>query len=235
MKAKIIIALALLSIVYLGCQVNQKPSTRVRGTQTLEEREEIFLPKARRYDGMTLKEALAKRKSVREFASEGLTKSEISQILWAANGLAQTDQITGATRTAPSAGALQPLEIYLITKDALFHYQPAEQKLSRLKKGDLRYELSQAALEQTAVKDAPVDIVITAVYERTAVKYRERAERYVLLEAGHAAQNILLQAAALELGGVTIGAFKDEQVQKVLSLPQNHKPLYVMPVGHPKE
>ncbi len=235
MRAGFTAAFVLFALVLLSCQTNQEPSVKVGRDQTLKDGKEISLPKANKLGGMGLQETLARRESLRAFKSEVLTKSEISQILWAANGLAETDEITGATRTAPSAGALQPLEIYLLTKEGLFRYQPKEQKLLRVKKGDLRDRLSQAALGQAVVKDAPVDIVITAVYERTRVKYGARAERYVLLEAGHAAQNILLQATALELGGVTIGAFQDEQVKEVLSLPQGYRPLYIIPLGHAKE
>jgi SagB-type dehydrogenase family enzyme len=136
-------------------------------------------------------------------------------------------------RTAPSAGALYPLELYVATAGGFYHYEPSEHRLDLHSEGDLRPVLYRASLAQDSVREAPAVFVIAAVYERTERKYgRERAPRYVHLEAGHAAQNILLQAVALGLGGVPIGAFQDEQVQMVFSLPRDHRPLYLIPIGH---
>jgi SagB-type dehydrogenase family enzyme len=192
--------------------------------------QEIALPEPRLRGEMSLEEALAQRRSVRSFTEEELTLEEISQLLWAAQGL--TADWGG--RTAPSAGALYPLEVYVATPRGLYHYEPQGHKVIIESQDDLHPRLWEAGLKQGAIRDAPAVFVITAVYERTARKYGGRAERYVKLEAGHACQNIILQAVALDLGAVPIGAFYDDQVQAVLSLPSDHQPLYLIPVGHPQ-
>jgi SagB-type dehydrogenase family enzyme len=178
----------------------------------------------------SLEAALAGRRSVREFSDRPLTAAELGQLLWAAQGI--TDP--RGYRTAPSAGALYPLEIYVATAGGLYHYQPARHALAVVGRSDVRQALYQAALRQAAVSQAPAVFVIAAVYERTAIKYgAERSPRYVHLEAGHAAQNILLQAVTLGLGAVPIGAFDDEAIQEAMGLPAEEQPLYVIPVGRP--
>ncbi len=179
---------------------------------------------------MSLEETLQRRRSQRIFKSQDLTLEQISQLLWACQGI--TEPSFGG-RTAPSAGALYPLEVYVVKKEGVFHYLPKEHALIRIKKGDVRKELAHTALGQDPPAKAPVSFVISAVYARTKIKYGERAERYVKLEAGHACQNLLLQAVALNLGGVPIGAFYDSEVQEVLSLPSDHEPLYIVPIGYP--
>ncbi len=179
----------------------------------------------------SLEEVLSQRRSVREYADLPLTMAEIGQLLWAAQGI--TDE--RGFRTTPSAGALYPLEVYVVTADGVFHYQPRGHFLRRLSAADVRAALCEVALSQEAVRRAPAVFVIAAVYQRTAVKYgAERSPRYVHLEAGHAAQNLLLEAVALGLGAVPIGAFDDQGVQRVLELPADHQPLYLIPVGHPR-
>ncbi|MBS1253036.1 MAG: hypothetical protein MAG451_02081 [Anaerolineales bacterium] len=166
----------------------------------------------------------------REFR-EALAERELSQLVWALQGITHP----AGYRTAPSAGALYPLEVYVATIDGLYHYEPQGHQLSRHSDADVRPNIYQAALQQDAITEAPAVFVIAAVYERTARKYgAERSPRYVHLEAGHAAQNLLLQAVALDLGAVPIGAFYDSQIQEVLSLPADHQPLYLIPVGHPR-
>jgi SagB-type dehydrogenase family enzyme len=192
--------------------------------------EEIALPAPRLKGEMSLEETLAARRSVRQFTDEELTLEELSQLLWAAQGIT----VDWGGRTAPSAGALYPLEVYVATADGLYHYVPQGHKAVVESRADLRGELWRAGLSQNAIREAPAVFVITAVYARTAKKYGERAERYVKLEAGHAGQNLVLQAVALGLGGVTIGAFYDDQVQSALSLPSDHEPLYLIPIGHPR-
>jgi SagB-type dehydrogenase family enzyme len=191
--------------------------------------ESATLPAPRTAGPLSLEEAIAQRRSVRAFSDEPLSDENLSQLLWAAQG--ETDP--RGYRAAPSAGALYPLELYLVTEKGLFHYKPDDHSLMRLGEGDMREGVWRAGLEQDSLRDAPAIFVITAVYARTAAKYGARAERYVHLEAGHAAQNLLLQAVALDLGAVPIGAFDDEAVQAVLSLPEDHAPLYLIPVGHP--
>jgi SagB-type dehydrogenase family enzyme len=179
--------------------------------------------------GAPLTDALSQRRSVREYREEPVDLDAISQLLWAAQGI--TSDV--GQRAAPSAGALYPLEIYVVTATGFFHYEPTAHQLETLGRDDLRAALSRAALSQSAVADAPAVFVITGVHGRTETKYGDRAERYVVLEAGHAAQNFLLQATALGLGAVPIGAFHDEEVRHVLGLPADHEPLYLIPVGHP--
>jgi len=189
----------------------------------------ILLPSPRLKGTLTLEEALAKRRSVREFTELPLTLGELGQLLWAVQGITHP---TGY-RTAPSAGALYPLEVYVITHEGLYHYDPTEHCLNLHKQGDLRPALYEVALQQEMVLKAPAVFLITAEYERTEKKYgKERSPRYVHLEAGHAAQNLLLQAVALDLGAVPVGAFIDDDVKAVLSLPDAYQPLYLIPVGH---
>ncbi len=193
----------------------------------------ISLPQPNFRGQVSLEEALLKRRSVREYADRPLTLEEVSQLLWAAQGL--TADWGG--RTAPSAGALYPLELYLVAGSisglppGVYRYMPQEHSLSKTGNGDPRASLAQATLDQAWVKEAAADIVVAAVYERTTEKYGERGIRYVQMEAGHAAQNVYLQATALDLGTVTIGAFYDDQVKAVLGMPQEETPLYIMPVG----
>jgi SagB-type dehydrogenase family enzyme len=191
----------------------------------------IALPTPRLKGPLTLEEALAQRRSVREFSSVPLTLAELGQVLWAAQGVTHPSGL----RTAPSAGALYPLEVYAVTHEAAYHYESQGHRLTTHVQGDVRAALHVAALRQDSVLNAPAVIVITAVYARTAHKYgEERSPRYVHLEAGHVAQNVLLQAVTLNLGAVPIGAFEDDRVKQVLALPSDQQPLYLIPVGHPR-
>ncbi len=200
---------------------------RARALDTPAER--IALPPPQRSGHMSLEEALARRRSVREFTSKPLSDRQISQLLWAAQGITHEEGL----RTAPSAGALYPLEVYVASSAGFYHYDPRRHELQRRSSRDLRPELYEAALEQEAVREAPAVFVISAVYSRTAQKYgNARTPRYVHMEAGHAAQNLLLEAVALGLGAVPIGAFNDAQVQKVLGLPTEEQPLYLIPAGY---
>lgn len=193
--------------------------------------EEMALPEPRLRGEMSLEETLVRRRSIRSYTEKELTWEEISQLLWAAQGI--TADWGG--RTAPSAGALYPLEVYVATANGFYHYVPRGHKVIIKSREDLRIKLWEAGLRQDWIREAPAVFVIAAVYQRTAIKYGGRAERYVKLEAGHACQNLLLQAVALNLGAVPIGAFYDDQVQAILSLPPDHEPLYLIPVGHPRK
>ena len=193
--------------------------------------DELRLPPPLQSSETSLEEALVRRRSVREYDRHSLTPFEIGQLLWAAQGV--TDE--RGYRTAPSAGALCPLEIYVATVDGVYHYVPRGHYLRAVAYGDVRPALHEAALHQEPVRSAPAVFIISALFERTAQKYgQEKSPRYVHLEAGHAAQNLLLEAVVLELGAVPIGAFDDEEVQKALGLPPNHEPLYLIPVGRPR-
>lgn len=194
--------------------------------------ESVFALPAPREDGqLSLEDALRRRRSVRSFTRRRIDAAAIGQLLWSAQGITDRQGL----RTAPSAGALYPLECYVVTDSGVLHYEPARHRLVRRIERDLRGALAAAALGQSAIADAPIVVVITADYGRTAVKYgEERAVRYATLEAGHAAQNVLLQAVALGLGAVPIGAFHDARVARVLRLNGGETPLYLIPIGHPR-
>jgi len=179
---------------------------------------------------LSLEEVLAGRRSARQFSDRPLTPQQIGQLCWAGQGI--TDLARGY-RTAPSAGALYPVSLYVVTASGVDRYDPERHRLVRQLSADVRPALSRAALGQESVRVAPACLAITAVVERTARKYGERAERYCLLEAGHIAQNILLQATSLGLAGVPVGAFDDQQVAAVLRLPAGQHVLYLLPIGWP--
>jgi SagB-type dehydrogenase family enzyme len=190
----------------------------------------VDLPQPTLKGTMTVEETLARRRSVRSFTPEPLTVEELGQLVWAAQGI--TESSTGH-RTAPSAGALYPIELYVVTSDGVYHYVPQGHKLRLLNETDLREAVARAAGGQSSVREAAADFVVTAVYARTAAKYREHWKKYVHIEVGHVGQNIHLQAVALGLGSVSVGAFNEERLKSVLSLPADHEPLYIIPVGHP--
>ena len=194
------------------------------------DQEDITLLDPRKEGSLSLEAVLKMRRSVRAYSGEPLSQEELAQLLWAAQGVTAS----WGGRTAPSAGALYPLEVYAATPAGCYHYETGEHKLSLQAAGDLRQALWQAGVKQDWIREAAAVIVLAAVYGRTAEKYGERAERYVLLEAGHAAQNVLLQAAALGLGAVPVGAFYDDQVREAMALPEDQSPLCIIPVGHPQ-
>ena len=195
----------------------------------------IELPEPVYESNTPVERALLHRKSIRSYRHEPLEISEIGQLLWAAQGITRP----GGYRTAPSAGALYPLEVYLLAgnvkglKPGLYQYRPQTHTLEQVLEVDKRKELSIAALNQEAIQDAPAVIIICADYERTTVKYGNRGIQYVHMEVGTAAQNVYLQAVSLELGTVFIGAFYDEEVKKVLELRGNEEPLGILPIGRP--
>jgi SagB-type dehydrogenase family enzyme len=199
--------------------------------------ESVRLPPPRLDSEVSVEQTLLRRRSVREYTTEPLTLAHVSQVLWAAQGI--TDERRGF-RAAPSAGATFPLETYVAAgrvKDlpaGFYKYHPDSHTLTRAIAQDVRFGLSGAALGQEMIRDAPASLVFAAVYERTAERYGDRAVRYVHMEAGHAAQNVYLQVVALDLGTVVVGAFDDASVKKVLQLPRNEAPLYILPIGHPR-
>ena len=174
--------------------------------------------------------ALAQRRSCRRFAPRKLTPAQIGQIAWAAQGVTGPGR---GYRAAPSAGALYPMELYLVGPDGVHHYAPSGHRLDPHQRGDVRGELAKAALGQDFVRQAPLTVVISAVHDRVTRKYGQRGVMYVHMEAGHIAQNVHLQSVALGLGSVPVGAFHPSQVAEVLSLPKDREPLYLIPVGYP--
>ncbi len=198
--------------------------------------ETIKLPEPVHDSKTSIEKALLQRRSARSFQESSLTLAEVSQLLWAAQGITSPRGL----RTSPSAGALYPLEMYIVAgnvdalPDGVYHYRPVKHQLVRVITGDKRPALCAAALGQPSVRNAAIVLVFAAVYERTTVKYGARGIQYVHMEAGHAAQNVSLQAVPLNLGTVVIGAFQDDEVKKVLKMPDREQPLYVMPVGRAK-
>lgn len=192
----------------------------------------IKLPAPALKSNFSLEQALAERRSTRKFSDAPLSLQEISQLLWSAQGI--TDPKTGH-RTAPSAMATYPLELYVAAvnvKDlpaGLYHYLPKEHALELVKPGDIRAELSV----QPVVKSAPVVFLFSAVHERTNRRGGDRAAAFVHYEVGHAAENLCLQATALHLGIVTVGGFDPAQVKKSIPLPEKEEAMYVLPVGKP--
>ncbi|MDD5282233.1 MAG: SagB/ThcOx family dehydrogenase [Candidatus Omnitrophica bacterium] len=203
--------------------------TLFNGGGVMAQSREILLSQPRIKGVVSLEEAIAKRRSVRNFKVNNLSLSEISQLLWAAQGI--TDPQSGL-RASPSAGALYPMEIYIINADGYFQYIPQKHILKVLSLDDLKDQLSAASLGQASVKNAPMSIIICGVPERITKKYKERGIRYMYIEAGHIAQNIHLEAVALGLGSVPIGAFDDNKVRSILTLPEDQMPLYIIPVGY---
>jgi SagB-type dehydrogenase family enzyme len=187
---------------------------------------------------MSLEEALARRRSVRDYAAGSLTLEQVAQLLWAAQGVSDP---VGGRRTAPSAGALYPLQIYAVAARVaalpagVYRYVPGSHSLERVRAGPAAASLAKAALLQIAVAEAPLTLAVTADFSRTTGKYGERGRRYAVLEAGHAAQNVCLQAVALGLGAVPIGAFSDGSAARILGLPPAQTLLYLLPVGEPAQ
>jgi SagB-type dehydrogenase family enzyme len=192
------------------------------------------LPQPKHDGDMSVEKAIFNRRSVREFSDQPLTLAQLSQLMWAAQGITGS----GYLRSAPSAGALYPLEVYIAVgkvtglEPGIYKYKLNKHELTRVASGDRRADLAAAALGQSAVREAPVVMIFTVVYERTAAKYGPRAMRYVHVEVGHAAQNVSLQATALGLGSVPIGAFDDNRVKELLGNPPREEPLYIYPIGH---
>jgi len=188
----------------------------------------VNLPEPNQDSSKSLEQAIAKRRSRRKFVPKALTLEQIGQLCWAAQG----QEAHSRYRTTPSAGATYPLELLVVTCDGLFQYLPAKHSLQRLTDRDLRAELTLAAWGQKFIEAAPLTLVFAAQFSRTTGRYGQRGIRYVYMEAGHAAQNVHLQAEALGLGSVAVGAFDDTSISKVLSLPDYLEPLYMVTVGY---
>ena len=196
----------------------------------------IKLPKPE-YRGIPLEEAIGKRRSVRNYSSKPLTMSQLSQLVFSAQGITGKlyDQ---SLRTAPSAGALYPMEVYVIANDVedlprgIYHYAVLNHSLELVKSGDFRKEITAAGLEQEMLGDADVTFVLSAVFDRIRHKYGERGFRYAYIEAGHISQNIYLQAVSLGLGSVSVGAFLDEEINNLIGVDgQTEAVIYLHAVG----
>ncbi len=205
-----------------GCAV------RVRGDQ------EIVLPEPAVQGDVSVEQAILQRRSVREFGPDPLTLTEISQLAWAAQGV--TDHARGY-RAAPSAGATFPIEIdFLITgsddlDDGVYRYVVENHALVRRMTGDQRQPVHETSLRQDSILQAPVVMLVSGMLSRTEARYGERALRFMYMEAGHVAQNVYLQATALDIGMVVIGAFRDAELGQAIQLETGEQPLYVIPLG----
>lgn len=204
----------------------------------------IKLPNPDYKGNVSLEETMLNRRSVREFESKALNLEQISQILWAAYGITQEMNspsfLRGGFKTAPLAGALYPLEIYVVAgnvnglNQGIYKYLPEGHQLMKTYDQDVREEMAEAAINQDFITQAPASLFYSAVYSRTTGKYGKRGEeRYVCMDLGHSAQNVCLQVVAMNLGTCPVGAFDDRMVRNVMMIPNNEEPLYIMPIGYP--
>jgi len=217
-------------LLFTGCSNADKSTI----AESLPDSSEVIkLPEPRYDSDVSLEESLYNRRSTRNYSEEPVTLPEVSQLLWAAQGI--TD--SAGHRTAPSAVALYPLNLYMVAGnvpeivDGVYIYQPEGHTIKRLIEGDIRDELATAAMGQASVRQGAVSFVITVDYGIVMSRFADQGERFGTLEAGHAAQNLCLQATALNLGIVTAGLINDDRVAGVLGLADNLTPLYVIPVG----
>ncbi|WP_456400330.1 SagB/ThcOx family dehydrogenase [Persephonella sp.] len=191
----------------------------------------IKLPEVYLFGRMPVEKALLNRRSHRSYREDPITIDELAQLLWAGNGVTKIEGF----RTAPSAGALYPIVLYVLNikikslDQGVYKYDPIRHLLIEIKKGDYSSQLCLSALNQESILNGSVNIIISADFSKTVSKYGNRGYRYVYMEAGHVSQNIYLQATALGLGTVSIGAFYDNTVKEILNMEED--PLYIMPVG----
>ena len=197
------------------------------------ENSEIKLPEPKKNGSVSIEKALANRRSVRSYSSEPVSLNELSQLLWAAQGITNKSGF----RTAPSAGALYPLKLYIIAKNVkslkkgTYKYIPSGHKLIKVKPNTNIEKVFKGALSQWSIKDASLNIIFGADFSVTEEKYKNRARQYVYQEAGHAAQNVYLQAESLEIGTVVIGAFYKNEIKSAVGMEDNETPICIMPVG----
>jgi SagB-type dehydrogenase family enzyme len=195
---------------------------------------QIKLPPPKVKGQTSLEEAIAKRSSVREYSAEALSIAHLSQLLWAAQGITHGDRF----RAAPSAGSTYPLELFVVAgrveglAAGMYRYDVPNHSLYLHMEGDQRQKLIEASsFKQGFIAQAPVDIIICGVYRRTTDLYGQWGVRYVHMDTGHAAENIALQAVALGLDTVMVGAFDDDELSTVMNLPEELAPMYIIPVG----
>jgi len=228
-----------------GCTEKNKPSENKTVMSNIEDSAMIYKLSSPRIEGkMSLEETFSKRRSHRSYTNQAISAEDLSQILWAAYGITKPldhPRAMGGLRTAPSAGATYPLNIYVLVgnvKDiepGVYKYVSDGHKIIQVNDKDIRTDLCAAALNQEMIKDAPVSLFYSATYSRSTKIYGTRgSERYVCIDLGHSAENVYLQAEALHLGTCAIGAFADDEVKKVMQLPEEETPLYIMPIGQYK-
>jgi SagB-type dehydrogenase family enzyme len=226
-------------VMWLVGATTVDPSILRRSTgenfMAFETQETLSLPNPRLKGPLSVEEALSTRRSVREFTDDPLAIEEMAQLLWSAQGITETGPL--GLRSAPSAGALYPLEVALLTgavnglAAGVYRYLPRPHALRPVREGDMRAALAAAALGQAWIAEAACVLVLAAIYRRTTRRYGRRGERYVHMEVGHTGQNIYLQARALGLGTTMVGAFDDRKVQRLLGLEADEAPLGILPIG----
>ena len=190
---------------------------------------ELSLPEPQLTGGMPLHHVLLQRRSRREFLERPLTMEQVSQLCWSGQGRIGDTEF----RTAPSAGALYPIVLYVADNRGVFEYLPERHRLVQRLVSDVRSSLQRVSFGQEYVGSAPLCLAIAFDPGQLSAKYGRRSERYCWLEAGHVAQNILLQAASMNLGSVPVGAFHDGDLAAALQLPPRLRPAYLLPVGYP--
>lgn len=235
-------ALLAICLFISACQ-SKSAETEGEAVQNVVSDGAIYTLPAPQTDGtVSLEKTLAERRSRRDFREKALSAAQLSQMLWAAYGVTAPNEdarLKGGFRTAPSAGARYPFEIYAIVGKVVgidagvYRYLPDKHQIVQIIAGDKRAELCAAAFRQEMIEKAPVSIFYSAIYSRTTERYGDRGrDRYVGMDLGHSAQNVYLQAEALHLGSCAIGAFSDEEVAEVLQLSEEETPLYIMPIGY---
>ena len=222
--------LTILTIILAGCAAlclgQYRPRVSARGSAL----KIVQLAEPRLKGQLSFEEALAKRRSVRQFTGQPLKPTEIGQLAWAGQGITEPKK---GLRTAPSAGEIYPIELYFATQDGLFVYRPQGHGLEQIFEQDVRGVLAAAASMQEAAVRAGGDIIVAGSARRLSAKFRDDARKYMLLEAGHIAQNIQLQAVCLDLGSVTVGGFDIKEVSRICKLPKELEPIYIICVGYP--
>ena len=209
----------------------------IGATSMVHSSETINLPEPRLDSDFSVERAIYKRRSIRNFSDKPLALSEVSQLLWSAQGVTDKEKL----RSAPSAGALYPLVVYLVVgsvdglEPGIYRYNTEKHQIVGIQKGDSRSELAKAAAQQLWIEESAAILVFSAIEKRTTWKYGRRGIQYIHIEVGHSAQNVFLQVQSLGLGAAVVGAFDDRRVEKLLNLATEEQVLYLMPVGEPRE
>jgi len=226
--------------IAVTCMVAAGPVCSQENQKKAEKAGTVRLPEPKRKGSISLEETIQMRRCVRKYADKPLSLVQVSQLLWAANGVTGRDP---RFRAAPSAGALHPLDFYVVAgqgsvlglEAGVWHYGVKNHELSLVAPGDLREALCGVSLRQKHVKAAEINIVITVEYARTTKKYGSRGKRYAVLDAGFAAENLFLQVQSLGLSTCVVGAFKDGEVAEVLKLPPKRVPMLILTIGFPEK
>ena len=200
----------------------------------------VQLPSQLREVTVLFSDVLRERKSIRNFSAQPLDKADLAFLLWASTGIQRREQ-GYEFRTVPSAGALYPIETYIVANSVddvevgVYHYNVRDHSLEEIRSGAFGDVLAHAALQQEMCATAPVVFVWTAIFNRSKWKYMQRAYRYVYLDAGHIAQNLALAASSIKCGSCQVGAFFDDEINKILCVDgAEESAIYLSVVGHPR-